>query len=151
MNDILEVLGQNNFSSQKQIELLQIINYALYEKQYPQDTCGIIERKIQLLQQSEQETAPSNSNLQLSTRKGVKVNFIRVINSLYELSFFTDRKGNDLTKKEVFDIFGKTINQDLSTFHNDLSVTKSTANRDMKSTLVIFEQMYAKQQEINQK
>ncbi len=151
MNDILEVLGQNNFSSQKQIELLQIINYTLYKKQYPQDTCGVVERKIKLLQQSEQETAPSNSNLQLSTRKGVKVNFIRVINSLYELSFFRDRKGNDLTKKEVFDIFGKTINQDLSTFHNDLSVTKSTANRDMKSTLVIFEQMYAKQQEINQK
>jgi hypothetical protein len=29
VNDILEVLGQNNFPNQKQVELLQIINYAL--------------------------------------------------------------------------------------------------------------------------
>ena len=31
VNDILEVLGQNSFSNQKQIDLLQIINYALYK------------------------------------------------------------------------------------------------------------------------
>ena len=34
VNDILEVLGQNNFPNQKQIELLQIINYILYKKHY---------------------------------------------------------------------------------------------------------------------
>jgi hypothetical protein len=44
-------LEQHNFSNQKQVELLQIINYALYKKQYPQDLCGILDRKIQLLQQ----------------------------------------------------------------------------------------------------
>jgi hypothetical protein len=123
----------------------------LYKKQYPQDTCGIIERKIKLLKQAAQEAVPDNSNLQLSTKKGIKVNFIRVINNLFELSFFTDREGNNITKKEVFDIFGKTINQDLSTFHNDLAATKAAANSDMRSTLAIFEQMHAKQIEINKK
>lgn len=123
----------------------------MYKKHYPQDTCGIIERKIKLLQQSEQPDTPANSKLHLSTKKGTKVNFIRVINCLFELSFFTDKKGNDITKKEVFDVFGKAINQDLSTFHNDLSVTKSAANCDMRNTLSIFAQMQAKQQEINYK
>jgi len=138
-------------SSQKQIELLQTLNFALYKKQYPQNTCGIIERKIKLLEQSEQETAPTNSNLQLSTQKGVKVNFIRVINCLCELSFFTDKNGNDITKKEVFKTFGNAVNQDLSAFQNDLSTTKAAANSDMRSTLIVFEQLYAKQQEINNK
>ena len=123
----------------------------MYKKHYPQDTCGIIERKIKLLEQSEQATAPAISKLRLSTKKGAKVNFIRVINCLCELSFFTDKKGNSITKKEVFDVFGRTINQDLSTFHNDLSVTKAAANYDMRNTLAIFEQMHAKQQEINDK
>jgi len=144
-------LEQHHFPNQKQIELLQILNFALFKKQYPQDTCGIIERKIKLLEQSEQETTPTNSNLQLSTQKGVKVNFIRVINCLCELSFFTDKNGNDTTKKKVFETFGRAINQNLSTFHIDLSATKSAAKSDMRNTLAIFEQMHAKQQEINQK
>jgi len=145
------VLGQNNFSNQKQIDLLQIINFVLHKKHYPQDICGIVEKKIKLLEQTEQGNAPTNSNLQLSTKKGFKVNFIRVINCLCELLFFTDKQGGDTTKKEVFDTFGKAINQDLSTFHNDLSANKAAANSDMRSTLAIFEQMHAKQQEINRK
>jgi hypothetical protein len=49
----LEVITQNNFSNQKQVELLQILNFALYKKNYPQDLCGIIDRKIPLLEQAE--------------------------------------------------------------------------------------------------
>ena len=146
------MLGQNNFSNQKQIELLQVINFSLYQKHYPQDICGIVERKIKLLEQSDDVGAGlAPANLHLSTKKGFKVNFIRVINCLYELSYFTDRKGNDVTKKEVFKTFGNAINQDLSGFHNDLSAAKSAANSDMKNTLAVFEQMYAKQQESNNK
>jgi len=59
VTDILEVLGQNNFSNQKQIELLQIINFALYQKHYPHDLCGIVEKKIQILQQPTETTAPT--------------------------------------------------------------------------------------------
>jgi len=129
--------------------LLQIVNYALYKKQYPQNLCGIIERKIKLLEQTEQVAAPVNSNLHLSNKKGFKVNFIRVINCLFELSFFSDKQGGYITKKEVFKTLGTAINQDLSAFQNDLSTTNAAANSDMKSTLAIFEQMHAKQLEIN--
>ena len=145
------MLGQHNFSSQKQIELLQTLNFALYKKHYPQDLCGIIEKKIKLLEQKEQESAPTNSSLQLSTKKGFKVNFIRVINCLCELSFFTDKNGNDITKKDVFKTFGNTVNQNLSAFQNDLSTTQAAANSDMKSMLAIFEQLHTKQLEINRK
>jgi len=48
VRNILEVLEQNNFSNQKQVDLLQILNFALYKKQYPHDTCGIIEKKTLL-------------------------------------------------------------------------------------------------------
>jgi hypothetical protein len=69
---------------------------------------------------------------------------------LYELGFFKDQGQNSITKKEVFETFGQTLNIDLSTYQNDLSVSKSTANRDMKSTIKIFEEMLEKQREINQ-
>jgi len=130
---------------------LQVIDFALRKKYYPEDTCGIIERKIKLLKIAEQEITTANSNLLLSTKKGFKVNFIRVINILCELLFFTDKQGDKITKKEVFKIFGNALNTDFSTFQNDLSTTKAAANGDMKSTLAIFEQMHAKQLEINRK
>ena len=56
VTDILEVLEQHRFSNQKQIELLETLYFALYKKHYPQDLCGIIKNKIQLLKLSEQET-----------------------------------------------------------------------------------------------
>ena len=123
-----------------------MLHSVLHKTHYPHDICGIVERKIKLLEQAEQEAA---SPLYLSAKKGFKVNFIRVINNLCELSFFTDRQGNAITKKEVFDVFGKATNQNLSTFQNTLSTTKAAAKSDMKSTLSIFEQMHEKQQEIN--
>jgi len=72
------------------------------------------------------------------------------MNCLYELGFFKDEGQNNITKKEVFETFGQVLNIDLSTYQNDLSVSKSTANRDMKSTFKIFEEMLEKQKKINQ-
>jgi len=131
--------------------MLHVLNYALHIKHYPQDVCGIIEKKIILLEKAEQEAASFSSNLRLLAKKGIKVKFIRVINCLYELSFFTDKQGGNITKKEVFEIVGKTVNQDLSSFQNDMSTTKAAANSDMYNTLEIFKLMHAKQQEINNK
>jgi hypothetical protein len=65
-------LEQHNFSAQKQAELLQIINYALYKKKYPHDLCGILDRKIQILQQP--PDTPENTNPEKSgTRRTQKV------------------------------------------------------------------------------
>jgi hypothetical protein len=65
-------LEQHNFSAQKQVELLQIINYALYKKKYPRDLCGILDRKIQILQQPPEP--PEKDNPEKSgTRRTQKV------------------------------------------------------------------------------
>lgn len=145
-------MENNCFSPQKQADLLEIISYVLHLKNYPEDTIGSMDKKIKLLRLAEQQAvSPPDSNIQLSKQKGIKVNFLRVVNTLFELGFFTDKKGNDITKKEVFKTLGIAINQDFSTFHSDLAVTKATANSDMRNTLSIFEQMHTKQQEINLK
>lgn len=152
VKDIFDALSQINFPPQRRIELLLILNYVLREKYYPEDLCGLIDKQIELLRQLDEQAGVSlNSNLRLSRKKGFKVNFIRVINILFRLSFFTNKEGNNITKKEVFEAFGRAINQDLSSFQNHLSATKSAANSDMRNTLVIFEEMHAKQQEINHK
>jgi len=72
INDILEVLTQNNFSNQKQAELLQIINYVLYAKQYPDDICGNLEKKIQILQQPI-ETVETGNTEKSGTKRTQKV------------------------------------------------------------------------------
>ena len=156
VNDIIKVLEDNNISKNKQAEFLEIIIAALYERQNPNDICGNLEKKIQILKQTEHETTTTatpnepinNSNIILNNARGFKVNFFRVIYCLYELSFFKVKKGIKISKKEVFETFGKALNQDFSSFNNNLSSSKASANSDMKSTLEIFETMLAKQLEI---
>ena len=87
-NDILEVLEQNNFSNQKQIELLQIINYILYKKHYPHDICGIIERKIKLLEQSDRETHEKDNPEKSGAKRTQKVT-TDVLRSLLQKSGIT--------------------------------------------------------------
>ena len=53
LNDVVDVLNQNNFSNQRKADLLEVLNYVLYSKQYPDDICGNLERKIQLLKQAD--------------------------------------------------------------------------------------------------
>ena len=157
-NDIIKVIEHKSITNNKKAEFLEIINALLYEKQNPNDICGNLDKTIQILKQSEQENTtikpnnPTNqSSLQLNKQRGTKVKFLRVINCLFELSFFKDKDDNDISKKEVFEIFGKLLNQDFSTFHNDLSSTKAAANSDMNNTLAIFKQMLDKQVDINDK
>lgn len=70
------MLSQHNFPNQKQIELLQILSFALYKKQYPQDLCGIMDKKIQLLQQPHE--TPEKSNSEAYTEQGRSVASIKV-------------------------------------------------------------------------
>jgi hypothetical protein len=85
------VLEQNNFSSQKQVELLQILNYSLFKKQYPQDTCGILERKIQILQQ--QPETPEKENTEVAP---IKVRSVVILEMLKQMQLGTAQ--NDLSK-----------------------------------------------------
>lgn len=74
------------------------------------------------------------SHISLNNKRGFKINYIRVINVLQEMGFFTDENDNNCTKKDVFAAFGETVGKDLSTFQNDLSTTNAASNSDMKRT-----------------
>lgn len=84
-------MEQHNFSNQKQIELLQILNFALYKKQYPQDTCGILERKIQILQQPCETPEKDNPNA-----VSIKVRSVVILEMLKQMQLGTAH--NDLSK-----------------------------------------------------
>ena len=85
-------MGQNNFSNQKQIELLQIVNYALYQKHYPQDVCGIVEKKIQILQQP----AEAPTETVAADVASIKLRAVIILELLKNMQLGTAH--NDLTK-----------------------------------------------------
>lgn len=87
------------------------------------------------------------SPVHLSTTRGMKIDFIRVMNSLYELGFFTDDKGGKISKKDVMTALGKAVNVDLSTYDNDLSRSLSDSTK-LEKHLTIFERMRDKMQEV---
>ena len=85
------MLGQHNFSNQKQIELLQVINFALYKRHYPQDICGIVEKKIQILQQPAEAHEKDNADV-----ASIKVRSVIILELLKKMQLGAAH--NDLTK-----------------------------------------------------
>jgi hypothetical protein len=61
LNDVINVLNQNGFSNQRKADLLEVLSYVLYSKQYPDDICGNLERKIQLLKQADKSDDDANN------------------------------------------------------------------------------------------
>lgn len=86
------------------------------------------------------EDGNEQSEVYLNQRKGTKLDFIRVVNILYELGFFTDKTGGKVAKKMVFTTLGNSLNMDLSAYDKDLSrsLTDSTA---LVKHLKIFKEM----------
>ena len=62
------------------------------------------------------EEKGAGSSVYLSPVRGKKIDFIRVVNVLYELGLFTDKDGVRCTKKEAFRAFGRAVNLDLSNY-----------------------------------
>ena len=83
----------------------------------------------------------------LNKNRGYKIDLIRVLNTLYELGFFTDDKGGRISKKEVMIAIGRSMNLDLSNYDNDLSRSLSDSTAEEKH-LSIFKRMLNKMQEI---
>jgi len=50
VSNILEILEKHNFSNQRQIDVLRVIEYAISVKYHPEDICDILQKKVQLLQ-----------------------------------------------------------------------------------------------------
>lgn len=95
------------------------------------------------------EEKGAGSPVYLSPVRGKKIDFIRVVNVLYELGLFTDKDGVRCTKKEAFRAFGRAVNLDLSNYNKDLSrALNDTTTRERQ--LQIFKDMRQKMAEIYQ-
>lgn len=95
------------------------------------------------------EEKGAGSSVYLSPVRGKKIDFIRVVNVLYELGLFTDKDGVRCTKKEAFRAFGRAVNLDLSNYNKDLSrALNDTTTRERQ--LQIFKDMRLKMAEIYQ-
>ena len=95
------------------------------------------------------EEKGAGSSIYLSPVRGKKIDFIRVVNVLYELGLFTDKDGVRCTKKEAFLAFGRAVNLDLSNYNKDLSrALNDTTTRERQ--LQIFKDMRQKMAEIYQ-
>lgn len=77
----------------------------------------------------------------------MKIDYIRVINCLYELGFFVDEKQNTVNKIDVMKAFGFITNKDLKNYDKDLSraLSDSTA---LTKHLEIFDILKEKMTEI---
>ena len=113
---------------------------------------GNVEQKIEVASDNA-GTIPSASDksptspVHLSTTRGTKIDFIRVVNTLYELGFFTDDKGGKISKKEVMIAVGKAVNIDLTEYQNDLSRSLSDSTA-LEKHLRIFDQMRRKMEDV---
>lgn len=102
------------------------------------------------LSEEEVETSiiTKTSPVYLSSKRGKKIDFIRVMNVLYELGFFQNAQGDTLTKKELFTTLAKFVNvKELEDYDKDLSRSLSD-NTALDKHLKIFELMSEKMEEI---
>ena len=97
--------------------------------------------------QQEASRAGYESPVSLSTEKGQKIDFIRIINVMYEQGRFKGKESEKVTKKTVFTSIGKALNIDLSNYDKDLSRSLSDSTKLEKHTKV-FEDMKEKMIEI---
>jgi hypothetical protein len=95
VQDIIEVLEHNNIATPHQIYLLEILNLALFKKQYPQDTTGKLQMKIQLLKDT-LEMVDETHKEKHKDSPCIKVRAVVILLMLNELGIGS--KFNDLTK-----------------------------------------------------
>ena len=94
-----------------------------------------------------QDEAASRSPIHLNAKKGTKLDFIRIVNAMYDLGFFVDANGGKLTKKAMFTAMGNAVNIDLSTYDKDLSRSLSDSTA-LEKHLRIFDELKDKMEEI---
>lgn len=79
------------------------------------------------------------SNFQLCKNNCSKIDFIRVINAMYELRFFIDDKELVPKKDSVMRAFGKLVGRDLSKYDSDLS--QAFGNGSTENNVAIFHKL----------
>ena len=122
---------------------------------------GNVEQKIEVKNDDDNDTLrhdnnnnnkncgnePAESPVYLSTVRGTKIDFIRIMNCLYELGFFTDDKGGRISKKDVMAALGKAVNVDLTDYQNDLSRSLSDSTK-LEKHLAVFNRLRDKMEEV---
>ncbi len=94
------------------------------------------------------EASSTKSKFHLKNKKGRKTDFVRVMNVLLEMGFFTDADGDQAKKAEFFQALGKLLNENFKDYQNLLSTTKGASVADQKALTKIFEDMLDKQKSI---
>lgn len=79
------------------------------------------------------------TKFKLSTKKGSKIDLIRVLNSLYELRFITNEDGTIPNKSDFMIECGKLFGTDLSKYHTNLS--QALQSQPLEVNLKIFEDL----------
>lgn len=94
------------------------------------------------------EASSTKSKFHLKNKKGRKTDFVRVMNVLLEMGFFTDADGDQAKKAEFFQALGKLLNENFKDYQNLLSTTKGASVADQKALTKVFEDMLDKQKSI---
>lgn len=94
------------------------------------------------------EANSAKSKFHLKNKKGRKTDFVRVMNVLLEMGFFTDADGDQAKKAEFFQALGKLLNENFKDYQNLLSTTKGASVADQKALTKVFEEMLDKQKSI---
>ena len=128
-------MGQHNFSSQKQIELLQIIDLALLQKDYSKNIHSIIERKIQLLQQPFEPLEQDNAN----AAAPVKVRSVVILEMLKQMQLGTAY--NDLSKicKLIAFLTGNSYNNIYNELQKGVSFSKNHSRHIDEANKILAE------------
>ena len=83
---------------------------------------------------------PQLPDIRLKLKKGMRINFIRVVYTLWKLGFFVDSLGRELAATEVFQAFGRLLGIDLTDYHNDMN-SSLQAGKSEEKHLDIFRRM----------
>lgn len=89
----------------------------------------------------------SDSPLCLADQKGTIIDFIRVMNALFETGRVRGKGGGEVSKQTYFTLLGQLFNTDLSNYSKNLSNSMSSATSNEKQTR-IFDELKAKHMEI---
>lgn len=115
------------------------IDYAkMREKVYPcrefmyHTAIGVLRRKIQPIDNNQSNI----SDIHLSDKKGSIVNYLRVIDAMYEYGFFVTQTGEKALKKDVLKAFGNIVNRTFNNPSDNLNKGRESQNNDGNSKQV---------------
>jgi hypothetical protein len=115
------------------------------------EKCSIERKRLESNHKTLQLSSPIpvltvHKNIRLSKANKVKIDFIRVINALYELRFFIDDKDLIPNKEIVMKTFGDSVGIDLTTYNTHLSQAITTGN--IEPNIAIFQRMIESTQKL---